>query len=64
METKIYHIYVKKQCIYSNLTEDSFKKTWKELNNMVGIIKTDYDTEDLSYEELVINKEEIANSSY
>ena len=64
METKIYHIYVNKHCIYSNLTEDSFKKTWKELNNMVGIIKTDYDNEDLSYEELVINKEEIANSSY
>jgi|TARA_B100000902_G_C26547444_1_gene545504 hypothetical protein len=64
METKIYHIYVKKQCIYSNLTEASFKKTWKQLNNMVGIIKTDYDTKDLSYEELVVNREEIANSSY
>jgi len=64
MENKIYHIYAKEQCLYSNLTEESFKKTWEQLNNMVGLMKTEYHIEDLSYEELIINREEVGNSSY
>jgi hypothetical protein len=31
---------------------------------MVGIMKTDYVIEDLSYEELLINKEAALNSSH
>ena len=31
---------------------------------MVGIMKTDYNTEDLSYEELFVNKEVVLNSSH
>jgi len=31
---------------------------------MVGIIKTDYSIQDLSYEELSLNKETILNSSH
>ena len=64
METKIYHIYAKKECLYANLTEEAFKVTWTQLQNMVGLMKTDYSIEDLSYEELVVNREEIKNSSY
>ena len=64
METKIYHIYAKDQCLYANLTEETFKVTWEQLKNMVGLMKTDYLIEDLTYEELVVNREEIKNSSY
>ena len=50
---KVYHIYAKEECIYNNLTEQQFNNTWNALNGMVGLMKTDYELEDLSYEELV-----------
>ena len=64
MTEKVYHIYAKNECLYHSLREDEFKKTWEQLNNMVGLIKTDYSTDDLSYEELLINKEVVLNSSH
>ena len=45
-----YHIYVKDRCIYHNLKQEEFEETWELLNVMVGLLKTDYGTEDLSYE--------------
>jgi len=47
---KVYHIYAKQECLYNNLTEEQFNDTWKTLKGMVGLMKTDYDLEDLSYE--------------
>ena len=61
---KIYHIYAKDRCLFHSVKEEDFQTTWNTLNNMVGIMKTDYNVEDLSYEELVINKEIALNSSY
>lgn len=52
---KVYHIYAKNACLYKNLTEGQFKKTWITLNGMVGIMKTDYVVEDLSYEEIIVS---------
>ena len=48
---KVYHIYAKKECLYNNLTETQFNDTWETLKGMVGLMKTDYELEDLSYEE-------------
>ena len=48
---KVYHIYAKKECLYNNLTEHQFNKTWNTLKGMVGLMQTDYQLEDLSYEE-------------
>ena len=48
---KVYHIYAKEECIYNNLSTDEFNNTWETLKGMVGLMKTDYDLEDLSYEE-------------
>tara|TARA_R100000697_G_scaffold71035_1_gene83353 strand:- start:211 stop:429 length:219 start_codon:yes stop_codon:yes gene_type:complete len=53
MTDKVYHIYAKKECLYNNLNEEQFNKTWETLKGMVGLMKTDYDLEDLSYEECV-----------
>ena len=64
MTEKVYHIYAKNECLYHSLREDEFKKTWEQLNNMVGLIKTDYSKDDLSYEELLINREVVLNSSH
>jgi hypothetical protein len=61
---KIYHIYAKDRCLFHSIKEEEFQTTWKTLNNMVGIMKTDYVIEDLSYEELVLNKEVTLNSSH
>ena len=61
---KIYHIYAKDICIVLSLKEEEFDTTWKSLNNMIGLLKTDYTEKDLSYEELIVNKETILNSSH
>ena len=61
---KIYHIYAKDRCLFHSIKEEEFGVTWKTLNNMVGLMKTDYKIEDLSYEELSVNKETILNSSH
>ena len=51
---KVYHIYAKDRCLFHSLREEEFKNTWKQLNSMVGLMKTDYTSEDLSYEELTL----------
>jgi len=61
---KVYHIYAKDKCIFHSIKEEEFSTTWNALNNMVGIMKTDYTIEDLSYEELIINKDVVLNSSH
>ena len=50
---KVYHIYAKQECLYNNLTEKQFNSTWETLKGMVGLMKTDYELEDLSYEECI-----------
>ena len=64
MTEKVYHIYAKKECLYHSLNENEFKETWEQLNKMVGLMKTDYNIDDLTYEELMVNKEAILNSSH
>jgi len=61
---KIYHIYAKDKCLFHSIKEDEFETTWSTINNMVGIMKTDYTIEDLSYEELIFQKEISLNSSH
>ena len=60
--TKVYHIYLKDECIFSNIKEDEFRTTWTTLNSIVGFMKTDYNIEDLSYEELTV--QELEECSY
>ena len=50
MKDKIYHIYIKDECVLHNRSEDKFRENWNILNNLVGLMKTDYNAEDLSYE--------------
>ena len=50
---KVYHIYAKDKCLYRSLKEEEFQKIWSTLKGMVGLMKTDYILEDLSYEETV-----------
>jgi hypothetical protein len=61
---KIYHIYAKDRCLFHSIKEEDFQTTWSTLNNMVGLMRTDYSVDDLTYEELYVNKETILNSSH
>lgn len=61
---KIYHIYAKNTCIMHSIPEEEFETIWKTLKNLVGIMHTEYSSQDLTYEELTVNKEYYLNSSY
>jgi hypothetical protein len=61
MTEKIYHIYARGQCIYHSLKEEEFKTTWIVLSRLADLLSN---SSELSYEELIINKELSLNSSY
>ena len=52
MAEKVFHIYAKDRLLYHSLREEEFRKVWKGLNNMVGLMKTDYEINDLNFVEL------------
>ena len=54
-EENLYHIYAKDQCLYNCLREEEFKEKWEEIKMIVGLIKTDYTEEDLTYIKLPAN---------
>lgn len=53
--TKTYQIYAKDKCLFDSISEDEFRTTWKTLNNMVGLMKTEYTIDDLSYQEIILD---------
>lgn len=61
---KIYHIYAKNKCLMHSVKEEDFEVTWNTFNKLVGLLKTDYQADDLSYEEVIVNKDAVRNSSY
>ena len=61
---KIYHIYAKDRCLFHSIKEEDFEVTWNTLKNMVGIMHTDYEIDDLSYEELMVNRKVSLEGSY
>ena len=63
--SKLYHIYLKDECIMPSLDQEKFKYNWECLNVIVGLLKTDYVAEDLSYEvvEILHEREDISNLS-
>ena len=63
-EDKVYHIYAKDRCIYHSLSEDKFSETWEMLHRMVEFLDMNICREDLQYEELVLSKEVVLNSSH
>ena len=61
---KIYHRYARDRCLFHSIKEEEFNTTWSTLKIMVGLMKTDYTIEDLSYEELTFNKDLALHSSH
>ena len=58
---KIYHIYARGNCIYHSLKSEEFNPTWIALNRLAELLS---DKEELSYEEVVVNKQICLDSSY
>ena len=48
--SKVYRIFLKGECILEDNCEEVFRENWRTLNNLVGLVRTDYVSEDLSYE--------------
>jgi hypothetical protein len=61
---KVYHIYAKEECIYNNLSESQFNQTWETLRGMVGLMKTDYTEDDISYEVCEVNRTSTVDTSH
>ena len=61
---KVYHIYAKNKCLMHSVREEDFRATWNTFHHLVGLMKTDYELEDLSYEEVLVRKDIQQNSSY
>jgi len=61
---KVYHIYAKDRCLFHSVSEDEFPVIWMTLKNMVGLMKTDYNIEDLSFEELSVNRKIFEDASH
>lgn len=63
-DTKIYHIYLKNKCVYHSLPEEEFQKNWNTLKYLAEFLGGNYSVNDLSYEELVVNKKTTLESSH
>lgn len=63
-QEKTYHIYAKDRCIFHSICENEFEITWKSLQLLVSLLDTEYTKEDLSYEEVLINRDVMLNSSH
>jgi hypothetical protein len=48
-EETTYHIYAGDRVLYCNLPQEDFEEKWELLQVMVGLLKTEYTTRDLSY---------------
>jgi hypothetical protein len=60
---KLFHIYAKDRCLFHSVKEEEFNVTWNTLKGMIGLMKTDYTVEDLSYEVVekpLLNTEEVS----
>ena len=58
---KVYHIYAKDKCLFHSIGEEEFETTWNTVRGMVGLMRTDYEEKDLSYEVLTVQRKEEAS---
>ena len=61
MNEKVFHIYAKDQCILDCIDEEDFKTTWNTVCALVGLMKSDYTLDDLTYEGVTVPQYEEAS---
>ena len=47
---KFYHIYLKGECVYNCLNEKKFTDIYNTMREMVELLDTQYDVEDITFE--------------
>ena len=55
---------MKDKCVIPMISEENFDQTWTSLRAMVGLMKTDYEEDDLSWELVYKPTMETEESSY
>ena len=60
-DEKIYHIYARDNVILSSVKEEDFDMVWNTVKGIVGLMKTDYEEDELSYEEVTVQKSQEAS---
>ena len=60
---KFYHIYLKGECVYNCLDEKKFNNTYNNMREMVELLNTEYDVDDITYE-VVETLRTVEESSY
>jgi hypothetical protein len=56
MTENVYHIYLKKECIYHSLNEEEFIKTWDMIQKFLSVHDAQIDKNDIQYEEVSVDK--------
>ena len=60
---KIYHIYLKGECVYNCLNEKKFTDIYNTMREMVELLDTQYVVDDITYE-VVETLRTVEESSY
>jgi len=63
MSERLYHIYAKDKCLYHSLSKSEFDVKWDALTKLVEVF-TDYQRKDLTFEEVVRDRQLSGESSY
>jgi len=61
---KVYHIYAKDRCLYHSLSKEKFDELWETIHIMIELLDGNVRKEELSYEEVTVNRFISTNSSY
>ena len=56
---KIYHIYLKKECIFFNLERDEFNYVWECYQRLLNLNSRPFEPKDLTYEEIAFDKTDL-----
>jgi len=61
---KIYHIYAKNKCLYHSLPKEKFEETWEMIHRMIELLGSPVKKEELTYEEVTVNRMISLHSSH
>ena len=61
---KIYHIYAKDRCLYHSLSQEKFNETWEMIHRLIEFLDAPVKKEELTYEEVTVNRAISYNASY
>ena len=51
---KVFHIYLKDECVFHSLGQEEFDRHWGMLCKLIEVLKSDVRREDLSYEAVTL----------